>query len=116
MHLPRVPPWITNFGSGALDRIRENNVKSHTRILPIFAAALMLAACGDTAQLPEDAAAGPDPILPPPNPTLLPTVAVAPAKGWPDGAQPRPAGDLAVKAFATGLDPRVKPENPEMVA
>lgn len=44
---------------------------------------LNLDACGDVATLPEQAGVGPHPTLPPPNLTLLPTVNVAPAKGWP---------------------------------
>ena len=70
----------------------------------LVAATMMLAACGDSSQLPEGAATGPVPVLPPPNPTLLPTVEVAPATGWPDGVKPKPATGLAVKALASGLD------------
>lgn len=65
---------------------------------------LNLDACGDVATLPEQAGIGPHPKLPPPNPTLLPTVNIAPAKGWPAGITPRAAAGLAVSAFATGLD------------
>ena len=65
---------------------------------------LNLDACGDVATLPEQAGVGPHPTLPPPNPTLLPTVNIASAKGWPAGITPRAAAGLAVNAFATGLD------------
>jgi len=65
---------------------------------------LNLDACGDVATLPEQAGIGPHPKLPPPNPTLLPTVNIAPAKGWPAGLAPKTAAGLAVSAFATGLD------------
>ncbi len=65
---------------------------------------LNLDACGEVATLPEQAGVGAHPKLPPPNPTLLPTVNIAPAKGWPAGATPRAAAGLAVSAFATGLD------------
>lgn len=65
---------------------------------------LNLDACGDVATLPEQAGVGPHPKLTPPNLTLLPTVNIAPAKGWPAGITPRAAAGLAVKAFATGLD------------
>jgi glucose/arabinose dehydrogenase len=41
--------------------------------------------------------------LPPPTKAALPTVHIAPAKRWPDGAQPTAASGLAVNAFATGL-------------
>ena len=65
---------------------------------------LGLGGCGDTATLPVKAGIGPDPTLPPPVHTLLPTVNIAPAKGWPAGAGPSPAAGLAVNAYAEGLD------------
>ena len=74
------------------------------KVLVIASLSLLLAACGDTAQLPEGAAVGPAPALPPPNPTLIPTVKIAPAKGWSQGMKPVPATDLSVDAYATGLD------------
>jgi glucose/arabinose dehydrogenase len=68
------------------------------------AAALALAACSENARLPVSAGTGPAPVLPPPAPTRIPTVAIAPARGWPAGTAPTPATGLAVTAFATGLD------------
>jgi glucose/arabinose dehydrogenase len=65
---------------------------------------LGISACGEMATLPEDAGFGPRPELPAPNPTLLPTVNIARATGWPVGATPAAAAGLAVNAFATGLD------------
>ena len=65
---------------------------------------LNLAACGEVATLPESAGVGLRPALPPPRPTLIPTVHIAPAKGWPAGATPVAAAGLAVGAYATGLD------------
>jgi glucose/arabinose dehydrogenase len=65
---------------------------------------LLLTACGETAQLPPQADMGPDPTLPAPTRTMIPTVNVAPAIGWPDGGEPVAAPGLAVNAFATGLD------------
>ncbi len=65
---------------------------------------LNLGACGEVATLPEQAGIGPHPTLPSPNPTLLPTVNIAPAKGWPAGVTPRAAMGLRVNAFAAGLD------------
>lgn len=64
---------------------------------------LTLGGCGEMATLPEQAGVGPRPELPQPNPTLIPTVHIAPAKGWPAGATPMAARGLAVNAFATGL-------------
>jgi glucose/arabinose dehydrogenase len=65
---------------------------------------LSLAGCGDTATVPERAGYGPHPALPSPNPTLLPIVNIAPAKGWRAGVTPVAAAGLAVRAYATGLE------------
>jgi glucose/arabinose dehydrogenase len=77
-----------------------------TMVAPLGAtlAALILGGCGDMATLQETAGMGPQPTLPPPHKTLLPTVHVASAVGWPAGLAPAAASGLAVQAFATGLD------------
>lgn len=67
-------------------------------------ALVMLCACGDVATLPVSAGTGPDPVLPPPRQTLFPTIAIAPARGWPEGAAPIAARGLRVVEFAGGLD------------
>ena len=66
--------------------------------------AAALSACGETSQLPASAGVGPNPTLPPPTQTLIPTVNIAPAQGWPDGATPVAAAGTEVSAFATNLD------------
>ena len=58
----------------------------------------------ETAKLPFSAGVGPNPTLPPPNKTLIPTLLIAPAKGWPEGAKPVSAAGTSVTAFAAGLD------------
>ena len=63
-----------------------------------------MVACSGGALLPVDAGIGPNPTLPEPRPTLIPTVNVVDAKGWPAGATPTPAPGLAVTAFARGLN------------
>jgi glucose/arabinose dehydrogenase len=63
-----------------------------------------LAACGDTALLPPEAGMGANPILPKPKSSLIPTVNIAPAKGWPAGVMPTPMAGLSVTALASGLD------------
>jgi glucose/arabinose dehydrogenase len=63
----------------------------------------LLVAC-ESARLPVEAGMGPRPQLPAPTKSLIPTVHVAPAKGWPSGVTPAAAGGLSVQAFATGLD------------
>ena len=65
---------------------------------------LTLTACGEVAQLPFAAGVGSHPQLPPPNATLMPTINIAPAKGWPPNAKPLSAQGMAVNAFATNLD------------
>ena len=75
-----------------------------SKILVAFALAVGLAACGETAKLPFSAGIGANPTLPPPSKSLIPTVHIAPAKGWPDGAKPVPAAGTIVTAFAAGLD------------
>jgi glucose/arabinose dehydrogenase len=63
-----------------------------------------LTACGDTARLPVEAGMGPNPTLPPPHKTLIPTVNIAPATGWAQGAKPVAAPGTRVVAFASQLD------------
>ena len=63
-----------------------------------------LSACSERAVLPDEAVQGPSPQLATPVKNLIPTVEIAPAKGWPAGAAPRPAPGLAVNAFAKELD------------
>jgi len=67
------------------------------------AAACLMAACGEKSLLPESAGIGPSPTLPAPNKTLIPTLHIAPAKGWRDGAMPQAAAGTAVTKFADGL-------------
>ncbi len=64
---------------------------------------LALAACGDTAKLPVSAGTGSGISLPPPTRTLIPTINVATATGWPAGSTPVAAPGMAVAPFATGL-------------
>ena len=72
--------------------------------LLIVALATGLVACGESSTLQVSDGIGPSPKLPEPNKTLIPTVNIAEAVGWPDGAKPTPAQGLKVVAFAEGLD------------
>ena len=69
-------------------------------------AALVLstAACAQTAPSNVAVGVGPSPTLPAPEKSLIPTVNIAPAIGWPDGTTPRAMAGLSVRAFASGLD------------
>ena len=79
-------------------------MKARSSSLVLGIAALGLSACGEQARLPVSAGMGPNPELPPPKTSLIPTVHIAPAKGWPDGVAPTAAPGLAVTSFADGLD------------
>ncbi|WP_413705416.1 PQQ-dependent sugar dehydrogenase [Pseudomonas sp. Pseusp16] len=63
-----------------------------------------LAACSETSRLQVSDGTGPSPRLPEPNKTLIPTVNIAPAIGWPQGAKPVAATGTQVAAFAEDLD------------
>jgi glucose/arabinose dehydrogenase len=65
---------------------------------------MCLAGCGEVATLKVSQGEGPDPQLPPPKKTLIPTLDIAPAVHWAAGETPTPAPGLSVAAFATGLD------------
>ena len=74
-------------------------------VLRLCAAGVLLAAtgCADKATLPPTASIGPAPAIPAPDHRLIPTVDIAPAKGWPAGATPIAGQGLAVNAYASGL-------------
>ena len=65
---------------------------------------LALAACGDTARLTVADGTGPTPRWVDPHTGWLPTVNIAPARGWTAGATPQAADGTRVVAFASGLD------------
>ena len=70
----------------------------------VVVAALLLSACGDMARLPVSAGMGPTPELPAPRSSLLPTVNIAPAQGWPAGRVPSGPPGTEVQPFASGLE------------
>ena len=63
-----------------------------------------LAACGSVAVSAPNAGVGPNPTLPAPQKSIVPTVSVAKAVGWPEGVRPTAASGFQVRAFAAGLD------------
>ena len=74
------------------------------RGIPLVVLVIGLGACAERAELPLEAGTGKNPTLPPPERSLLPTLEIAPARGWQEGGAPVPAAGLAVDAFATALD------------
>ena len=79
-------------------------MRTATILLLLAGLILCTAGCGERATLPVKAGMGPNPTLPPPQHTLLPTVNIAPAKGWPAGATPLAVAGLSVSAYASALD------------
>ncbi|MCU4391872.1 sorbosone dehydrogenase family protein [Acinetobacter courvalinii] len=65
---------------------------------------LMFSGCTPSSQYPISESFGPQPVLPKPQSSLIPTVNIAPAKGWPKGKMPTTVEGLKVQAFASGLD------------
>jgi glucose/arabinose dehydrogenase len=72
--------------------------------LMIPLAAVLVAACGETARLPFEAGVGPTPQLPEPRKTLIPTLQIAEATGWNDAAGPAAPAGFRVTALARQLD------------
>jgi glucose/arabinose dehydrogenase len=71
--------------------------------IALLALTLPLAACNEKATVSVEQGYGPAPALPTPKTGLIPTIKVAKATGWKDGAKPVAASGLSVAAFATGL-------------
>jgi len=69
----------------------------------LLGAALCLVACGHEATLPPSAGFGANPTLPAPDHSLIPTVNIAPAKGWPENTTPVSAPGTTVIALAKDL-------------
>ncbi len=89
---------MTNNFYSAIKEARPLNVAL------IGAALLALAGCGEVAKLTIADGTGPNATLPPPHKTLIPTVNIATAKGWANGATPHAAPSTRVAAFASDLD------------
>lgn len=64
---------------------------------------LTLAGCDDGADFDVSQQIGPDPVLPEPDPQLLPDLKVAEVIGWQDGETPTVPEGLAVTAYAKDL-------------
>ncbi|HZN46717.1 MAG TPA: sorbosone dehydrogenase family protein [Ramlibacter sp.] len=80
-------------------------MKTSHLLLPGVAALAALTACatGEVIAQSSLAGVGPSPPLPPPETSWLPTVNIAPAEGWPEGAMPRAPAGFRVTALARGL-------------
>ncbi len=85
-------------------RLTDRRIHFRTAALLITVSTIALGGCGDKATESMAEGTGPSPTLPAPHKTLIPTLNIAPAKGWAAGVTPVAAPGLAVNAFASGLD------------
>ncbi len=76
----------------------------HLFLAPLIVSTFALTACGETARLSVADGTGAQPKIPTPERTLIPTVHVATAVGWPANTTPTPVEGTTVNAFASGLD------------
>ena len=81
-----------------------DTIRSLKTVALLFSAVIALTACGGTAKIPTSESYGANPTLPAPEPSLLPTVNLAPAKGWSLGVKPVSAPGTEVTALARDLD------------
>ncbi|MGV8996979.1 MAG: PQQ-dependent sugar dehydrogenase [Parvibaculaceae bacterium] len=79
-------------------------MRPHSLTLIASLSLVALVGCGNEASQTVEAGMGPNPVLPAPESSLLPTVNVATAKPWAKGETPKAAAGLQVAAFAEGLD------------
>jgi len=87
--------------------MQNRTCNMRTRVTGFMGVALSMLISGAFAQQASSSSAvgyGINPELPKPETSLLPTVNVAPAKGWPDKAVPTAVEGTQVNAFAKDLD------------
>ncbi|NWC96980.1 MULTISPECIES: sorbosone dehydrogenase family protein [unclassified Pseudomonas] len=75
-----------------------------SRLALLITATAALSACGESSKLPFQAGVGPSPQLPEPTSSLIPTLKVSKAVGWPAHAQPTAPEGFTVTALAENLD------------
>jgi glucose/arabinose dehydrogenase len=84
--------------------LRHRDNRSSISVAVLVALSATLVACVEMSRLPPGAGVGPNPALPAPRNSLIPTVDIAPAQGWAENATPRAVDGLQVHAFARGLE------------
>ena len=93
LNLAHVEPIMTSY---------ETVARATRRLMGLLP--LCLIACGGRARLPLEAGIGPQPAIPEPRQSLIPTMKVAKARRWKGDEMPTAANGLAVNAFARDLD------------
>lgn len=81
-----------------------DTIHSLKSLVLVFSSLIALTACGGTAKIPTSESYGANPTLPAPETSLLPTIDIAPAKGWPAGVKPVSVPGTEVSALAKDLD------------
>lgn len=79
------------------------NLRRTCQILSFISLCATCSAWAEKPELPIEAGMGAHPTLPAPEHKAIPTVNIAPAKGWPVDAKPTAAKGFYVAALATGL-------------
>jgi glucose/arabinose dehydrogenase len=74
------------------------------RLALLMTTTALLAACGESSKLPPQASVGPNPQLPDPTTSLIPTLKVSKAVGWSGGDAPKAPAGFKVTALAEHLD------------
>lgn len=90
--------------SNTEDMIMINIAPYNKKVMVLALASGLLAACSETADLTVEEGTGPEPTLPVPEESFIPTVNVAEGVGWSGNDKPKPAQGLEVVAFAQNLD------------
>ncbi|NWD28042.1 sorbosone dehydrogenase family protein [Pseudomonas yamanorum] len=75
-----------------------------SRLALLITTTAVLSACGESSKLPFQAGVGSSPQLPEPTTSLIPTLKVSKAVGWPGNAQPTAPEGFTVTALAENLD------------
>jgi len=83
---------------------QSKSLRQHSGGALVLVLLMELAGCGEVAQLPVAAGTGSQPTLPEPVASVIPTVHIAPAKGWPVDRAPQAAAGTEVGLFAGELD------------
>jgi glucose/arabinose dehydrogenase len=74
-----------------------------TQLTALLALATASCSCTESARLAAREDTGPNPVLTTPEKGIIPTVSIAPAKGWAPDATPTPVAGRRVTAFARNL-------------
>src|SRR5579863_10096147 len=84
--------------------MKKSPTRNHWLAAAAVGFAVSLAGCNEQETATVGQTFGPKPVLVEPEKSVVPTVNVAKAVGWPAGGKPTAADGMTVNAFASGLD------------